>query len=481
MSIEAPQRGPDLDELEALIEEARRRTRRRRRRYAVLVASAVLAGAGLYVLVAQSAGGPARSARATPAAGLGPQVFRPGQFWYTRTVSSQHQSLPAGGVIEWRPGYFRPRGPEVRFDLKVIQETWVGVDGTMRERMIVAAARFASAAGRAKWAAYGRPVPNFNHVWLGWMSHDSIAVGGDRFPPRPWYPFGGEWLGTSDWDVGDGLFTYRQLTSLPTEPAALRARLQRAEKELSRREPRTTGIAVSGSRSDAFGELSDIAGLLTSPVPAAERRTLLRAALTLPGATVNRHARDSLGRPGVAVSTAAGPAFQRLIFDPSSGALLESAPRVAVVAQGVAESAYALPKGVIPIRAAGAPPQPRAPAISPGVGNRATVFKLKLSTPMQRQARRAPVLGWILIGTPGLPRCFARFLPRLRPLVASSSNRRAGAITYVYRLGPAGVRRRTWCPGRYELSVVPGYSPRSQPSQPSPDLLPGSSIYFQVR
>ena len=110
-----------------------------------------------------------------------------GPVWYTRTLRSMHESLPAGGITRNRRGFTRRHGPEVRFNLRVSEETWVGVDGTIRDRTVVVAVRFDSGADRVKWRAYGRPVPNFNNVWLGWISHDGIDVAGGRFPPQPGY------------------------------------------------------------------------------------------------------------------------------------------------------------------------------------------------------------------------------------------------------------------------------------------------------
>lgn len=438
------------------------------------------------------------AARRHPSGVALPQTFGPGQFWYTRTISTQHESLPAGGTIERPRGYFHAYGPEVKFVLTISDETWVGVDGTVRDRKVVAGARFASAAGRASWehthplvphdapwyaAAYRRPMPDFNHVWLGWMSHDAITVEGGKFPPGQTISWG-EWIGPSGWDVADGLFSYRQLVSLPTRPAALRARLMWAEKALARRADRTRpDVHRLAFATAPYSELSDIAALVTSPVPAAVRFAMFHAAVTMPGARVDAHAHDTLGRPGVAVSASTGGGFQRLIFNSATGALLEDAPHVTVVAQGVVDSAYALPNGLGPIRAAGAPARPQAPVISPAVGNPTTVFKVKLSSPVLRQSRRAPILHWRLIGTPG-PRCFAGFLPRLPPLVASASVRVADSLTYIYKLGPPiSVHRRSWCPGRYELTILPQYSHRFHhsplPQSTSPDI--GSSTFFKIR
>jgi hypothetical protein len=496
MTVEAPPRPPDEDDLRALIEEARQRAHRRRRRYAITLLLAALVGVGVYGLVAHSTAGPAPTVHLTPGAGAGLHAFGPGQFWYTRTISTLHESLPAGGTLERPRGHFHPIGPEVRFDLRVSDETWVGVNGTIRERMVIAGARFASAAGRVEWErtrpvvppdepwlafAYRRPMPDFNQVWLGWMSHDGITVGGGRFPPGQTVSWG-EWLGPSGWDVADGLFSYRQLVSLPTRPAALRARLRRAESALARREDRTgADVQRLASATATFSQLSDIAGLLTSPVSATVRLALFHAAVIVPGAKVSAHAHDALGRPGVAVSASAGPAFYRLIFNPATGALLADAPYVAVVAQGVVDSAYALPKGVSPIRAPGAPSQPWTPAITPRIGNPTTSFTLKLSAPVRGQPRQPPRLVGLLIGTPG-PRCFAGFAPQPLRLPASASVRRGARLVDVYKLSPISVRRRSWCPGRYELTVVPDYWHRSYASQLPPSTSPdfGSSIYFQV-
>ncbi len=475
MTVQAPPRPSEREELQALIEEARRRTRRRRRGYAIMLVVAVLAAGALYLVLTRGGGGTAAPTRAARPVGVGPRAFRSGQFWYTRTVGSVHQWMPAGGITIDRRGYTRPHGPNVLFDLRVSDETWVGVDGTIRDRMIVVAVRFASAADRARWAAYRGRLPNFNDVWLGWMSHDQITVGGDKFPPQASYQMG-EWTGPSGKDVGDALLSYRQLLALPTRPAALRARLQQAETALTQRQVRIAGGGATGPQSGAFAQLSEIASLLTSPLPAAERLALFRAAVTIPGASVNTRARDPLGRRGVAVSASAGLSFQRLIFDPRNGALLEAAPKVVVVAQGVVDSAYGLPNGVESVRPPGAPPQPQMPAITPSTGNQATVFTLKLSAGADRQSRHPPRLDGLLIGTPG-PECFPTFSPQPLPLVASTSVRVGGRLTDVYRLSPISVNRRAWCPGRYELTVIPKYAGGST-------YLPsgvGSSIYFEVR
>ena len=120
------------------------------------------------------------------------------------------------------------------------------------------------------------------------------------------------------------------------------------------------------------------------------------------------------------------------------------------------------------------------PTISPAAGQPATVFTVTLSPSRQQRSRRPPALDWLLIGTPG-PRCFATFAPQLPPLTAVGSVTHHGRLSYTYRLTPADVHRRTWCPGRYQLLVVP-----ADPRQPNAAYLGmvrniGSSITFQIK
>jgi hypothetical protein len=260
----------------------------------------------------------------------------------------------------------------------------------------------------------------------------------------------------------------------------VRARLAQAETELARRENQA-GPRGFQAQTNAFGELSDVVGLLRSPLRARVRLALARAVAAMPGARVNERARDSLGRAGVAISASHSPAYEELIFGRATGELLATAPDTVVVSQGVVDSAHALPKGVKPINPAGGPPTPLTPTISPVVGNVATTFRLTLPSPGRRSSRRPPALDWMLIGTPS-DGCLGGFLPRLVPLVASAHSRRASAAEDAYMLGPAQVHRRAWCPGRYELTLLPRQSRRSRAAFPSQSTLLGlgSSIYFRV-
>jgi hypothetical protein len=465
--VAPPPRSPEDQGLQALIEEARRRARRRRRRNSVAVVIAVIAAGALCALVVHAASHGARSAVVTGERAAGSQPYRLAQFWYTRATSSLHQWMPAGGSTFDHRGYAHRHGPEVLFDVRLTEETWVGDDGTMRDR-VTASPRFATAAGRATWTRYGRPVPtNFNVS--GWLAHDAITVGGGRFPPQLYYPWG-EGLGPYGLDLGDGLLTYRHLVSLPRDPSALLASLGQAETSLMRR-----GDTGYETQPGALRELTDIGGLIASPVPGAERLALLRAAERLPGVEVRPHASDVFGRRGVSITATTGIAMQRLIFDPATGALLEG-PKGAILAQGVVNSPYALPKGTAPVRVAGGPPVPALLAIAPPIANPTTVLRVTLT---HATGHKAPALDWVLAGTPG-EQCFPRGFPR--PLRAFATARDA----YTYELGPAQLGRQTWCPGHYELQVVPDYGPTARdwrPGMPGPTFSSGigTSAYFDVK
>lgn len=479
MTVEAPPRPPDRDDLQALIEEARRRGRRRRRRNAIALAVAALVGAGLYVLAVGPVDHGAKGGGESSPRFLAGRASAAGPFWYTRAVSSIRQWMPAGGITMDRRGFMHRHGRKVLFDIRLTEETWVGIDGTMRDR-VTALSRFASAKGRATWAAWGRPQPDFNAN--GWLGRDAIVVGGGMFPPQLWYPWG-EGLGPYGLDVGDSLLSYRQLLSLPTSPEAALGRVTRAEQALMRREYRSATNVGYGTFPGGIDELTDIGGLLAAPIPATARLALLRAAMRLPGARVNTHAHDALGRAGVSVTARDRIAMERLIFDPATGAVLES-PKGVVVAQGPVGSLYALPHGISQLRAPGGPPEPPTLAITPRTGNRNTVFTLMLTPASGRRSGRAPTLDWIVAGTPS-SRCFAPGFPR--PLSASSRIRRAGGFAYVYRLRPPATDFHSWCPGSYELQIVADYSGRARrvpleiAGPPTFSAGTGSSILFRVK
>lgn len=471
-----PEASAGAEGVQALIEEARQRTRRRRQGNAAVALLAALVG--LLVVLLLASGGATRkhkAARSPSSAGLAtpPHSFGSGEFWYMRTVSTLRESRPAGGEYQAKV-FMRARGPMVPFRVRLASETWVGVDGTVRQRTTVISQGFASARGRAEWAAYHRRVPNFSRDLNG----QTLTQGDGKFPPTG--P-SGDPLGPQD--IGDGAFTYAQLLALPHQPTPLIAAVGRAFNALGQREARTSlnpcgwggtagcprGASVPAWQrrdSAASTDLAQIAQLLTWPVPARLRLSLFRAATTLralsTNVTVVPHVRDPLGRPGTEVSirTPRYPGYfvpdpTRVIFDPTNGTLLSNAGQV-LEAQGVTNSVWTLPWHVEPLRASGQPPSPPIVSISPATGSRSTIFTV---TVRSISAVPAPHPGvWFGGGVSGpvYPGCRSGFSrpappsppPWLHPAARSSSG------AYVYRLtAPSGTGNH-WCSGRYELNIT---------------------------
>jgi hypothetical protein len=102
VSTQAPPRGPEQDELEALIEEARRRARRRRLTYISLLAAAALAAAGSYLLIGGgSDSGSPGSLRGEPGSGAAtaPKPSRGARAYRCPTsVAALKRSSPRPGI-----------------------------------------------------------------------------------------------------------------------------------------------------------------------------------------------------------------------------------------------------------------------------------------------------------------------------------------------------------------------------------------------
>lgn len=126
----------------------------------------------------------------------------------------------------------------VWFDVVMSTETWVGADGTMRERSVEVSQRFASPADRGRWLGSGKPVP----IPISIAQDDALDIGSGHFPSAvfgqiaPDAPLTeGPPPGVGPIDVGDGLFSYRQLLALPTGGTAALARIDQAWRQLRHR------------------------------------------------------------------------------------------------------------------------------------------------------------------------------------------------------------------------------------------------------
>lgn len=527
MTVDAAPRSSEQDELQALIEEARQRARRRHRRSGAIATLAALVIVAAYLLATQvggdrspSSAGVARSSAAPLSVGVGP-------FWYMRTIGMVRTSRCATALR----GVMNRCGSMVRFDAVVSTETWVGTDGTMRERSVEVSQRFASSADRARWLASGKAaVPTYD------AQGDALDVGSGHFPPPTFGviapevpPMEGPPAGAGPVDVGDGLFTYPQLLALPASGPAARARIDRAWMELRHRygqmllrwhSPGAKVIARDDlgpiqNAGRSIQELQLIAHLDAAPIPTRVRLALFHAATALPGATVT-------SRPhGGVMVTASFPHWQpaSFTFDPKTGELLTGppidggavdvpGPASKVVAQGFVHSITALPSGVRPILGVAAPPlwpsppPPQTESVSPAVGGPHSVFTLLAAATAHEHAHPAPTAwfgltgsagqgiyhagkpafsrnGRLLPGNQGVDQCLPATSVRVSP---ATTIRRAGRLVFVYRLAPQLFHLRAWCAGRYQLGIQTFPNPLSPHYTTPPYTGPsGTSVYVEVR
>ena len=528
MTIEAPPGPATQDDLQALIEEARRRARKRRRRNGAGAAIAVLIAAGGYLLAAGLGGTRTPSSAALAKSSPAPLWVGVGPFWYVRMIGTMRAPRCAKPL----PGVRNPCGSTVWFDVVMSTETWVGVDGTMRERSVEVSQRFASPADRARWLASGKPVP----VPVSIAQGDALDVGGGHFPSPQFEAIAGQVpptegppIGAGPVDVGDGPFTYRQLLALPTDGVAALARIERAETALRHRYGRMllrwhspgarlvarADLAPAPNTGNSIQELTLIANLDATPVPTHVRLGLLHAAVALSGATVTRPA------GGEVTVSASYPHWEPVsyTFDRRTGELLTGLPvdggppdvpgaASTVVAQGTVDSITALPKNVQPISGVGAPPLWRSPpsptieTVQPTVGGPRTVFTVLLAGVPGQRPKSAPTAwlgvtgsvgygiyhagkqafnrsGIFLPGNQGVDPCLPPTSVRVWP---TTTIRRAGQLVFVYRVRPQRFHLRAWCPGRYSVGfdVLPNPLPPHYTTPPYTGPS-GTSTYIDVR
>jgi hypothetical protein len=455
MSVATPT-PPRHDETEALIEEAREIARhRRRRRFAlVALAVAVLGAIAIWVGVAQSGTGPRSGAR-SPAIGVAtPARAQLGEYWYTRSVRVDREPLPIVPRV-MRAGQKPGPVPTVYFDVRTSTETWIGQDGTVRQRQLQLSRRFASPAGRRRWKASHQTLPG------GIDGSDTIIAGDNLFPASPNTPSG------EPGDPGDGLFSFTQLLALPLAPAALRARLERAEVALEHRDANAYVrpgpkhqqlVARLASRwAHQQDQLDTITALIESPIPDQLRLALVHAAAGLP--EVKTAPNPPAGRIALTETVNGFPG--QITVDANTGQLTSTSGNAfigntTVVAQGPTASARSLPQGVKPIPAEAQVPAPSGITISPASGTVNTGFEVYAPRPKDTAAvKPAPFPQAIIFGPTG-PDCTfwashapIAFIPPGQPFTAK------GQPVYRYRLLPSAIHRTTWCPGRYQLQVTP--------------------------
>ena len=453
MTVTAPPRPPEPDELQALIEEAwqhARRRRRRRIRIALLVAGIVAIG-GVVDAIGSADGGRSLTGGSRPSGAAVTRAGLPVRYWYTRTVVAA--DAPVIGIAQ-------PSGRETI-------ETWIGTDGIWRQRAI--------------------ELSNAS------VASDAVIGGDGLFPPQANANGSVNGVAINPRNPGDGLFTWRELQSLPTSTAALRSRIEPAvaaqttrdlndyvlpgrhhRQIVARLRPRYFG-GPAGQTGQALIAISD---LEASPLPARVRAALFAVAKTLPGVRATNGEHDALGRTGVALSQGGG---LPLIFDPRTGTLLAGVSGT-VVAQGPVNSITAVPKHVTPIAEAHGL-QPLQMVIAPRSGARDTTFTIHLATPIAAaHSNVAPALDANIFGPTGPGCIYWMSRPSFVHIPSGTAATRAGTVTYTYGLSAGAIASLAWCPGRYQLLTSPiWHSPAPRSPGPTDQQLSHAAAYFTVR
>jgi hypothetical protein len=237
----------------------------------------------------------ARNAETAPAKGTYWQTTTRSQYVELAEANGQAFAVSTTSTEQWSVG--------VRPGTQSLMVT--GLDAVIEPR---------SAADKARWKAAGSP--------------RTVTVGAGRKggAGRPFT------LGTDrptvmrtnvDGDVyavGPDNVSYQDLRTLPSTSEELRRYLERLY-------ARENSADTAGAGRSAF-VLSQAGNLATMPVKPAVRAAAYRVMAELPGVKVVGHVTDPLGREGVGVEypktyrTPAGTTRQRLVIDPSTGAML---------------------------------------------------------------------------------------------------------------------------------------------------------------
>jgi len=191
--------------------------------------------------------------------------LQPGDYLFTR---SQELRADAGTDLS--------TGGSWRFVVRVIRESWFATNGSGRIVTSYGAPAFVSEADRDAWEAAGSPA----------------LVPAER----------------TDETFDPGEFPSPDLARLPTDPQELRRMLIEDDREQD-----TEGDSVF----EAVGRL-----LSETDASPKLRAALFEVAASLPGVSEVGVTKDPLGRPGVAVEQQERGVALRLVFDPSTSALL---------------------------------------------------------------------------------------------------------------------------------------------------------------
>jgi hypothetical protein len=226
-----------------------------------------------------------------------------GTYWQ---VTTRAENLDVAG----EPGrYFAVRSTET-------QEWSVGVRPGTRSLMVTgldAETEPRTAADEERWRAAGSPRQVVSPARTDGGVRTAFTIGTGR--PTVMRTDNDNKI----YALGPDSVSYQDLRQLPTDRAQLRRQFERLYE-------RDGGAEHSGDRTAWM--LRQAANLITMPVKPGTRAAAYRLLADLPGIRVQGSATDPLGREGIGIAlpdkaeTPLGSVEQRLVVDPSTGALL---------------------------------------------------------------------------------------------------------------------------------------------------------------
>ena len=240
----------------------------------------------------------------------------PGRFLYTKTKVVQLQGWEPDGPgsgSRAEPRYFTanllgPEGSALPALVPTLKEVWTAPDGTTREREVLGAVEFLSAADQRRWEEAGSPPP-FAY------DPDQHDVGRDS-SGRPLKDYASKAF------RGRNEFTYlSRLSDLPTEPEALRLSVENRRGESGSAGPSPADSVRGGATVERL--LNILSEPITSP---ALRAAAFNALAEIPGIGLERDVADGAGRRGDAIGWVRERGFgHRIIFDPPTSRILSEA------------------------------------------------------------------------------------------------------------------------------------------------------------
>lgn len=271
---------------------------------AVAIAGCAAVAGGIAVAVVPGSQGRASAATVLDEAArhvVSSNSLGPGQYLYV-------QSATEASYLE------TSNGQRWHVDVPAIQETWSSTDGAGRFKVAPGAIAFPSVADRAAWVAAGSPsVGPDAEIDQTYMGASSLTPVDPTQSPEQQQATkaSNEGMIAAERAAGGsgGAFTPAEISSLPTDPAALEQFLI---------------DHYEGGQSDPLDTFSMGASLLVQGTSSAQQVAIFEMMSTLPGVTLQGAATtDVTDQRGTALSVSDSGGTRRIIIDPGTGTLLE--------------------------------------------------------------------------------------------------------------------------------------------------------------